>query len=141
MRDLRLAMVVLAFGCRIAPSAPQFLKVEPPNWWPDQSLNHVRLLIHGIGLRGASVTAPNGLSVSNIRENETGTCLFADLSIAAGLTPGDYPLTLNTAEGSASVPFSLKAPLPRAGRFQGFGPRRHHLSDHARSFRKWRSFK
>ena len=102
-------------------AAPEVLKVEPPNWWANHSLNPVRLLIRGRNLHGARVTAANtNLRVGNVKLNEAGTYLFADVTIKRNTPPGQYPLRITTNDGSVTAPFEISAPLPRAGNFQGF---------------------
>lgn len=118
-RSFTLALFSVA-ACFAA--VPTVTKVEPPNWWPDHSLNPVRLLIHGSGLQGATVAAPSGFTASRVFTNERGTYLFVDISIPRGARPGNYPLQIRTADGIAAAPFRLDAPLPPAGRFQGFSP-------------------
>jgi glycosidase len=54
--------------------------------------------------------------------NARGTSLFVDVYIDPATAPGPAPLTVTTATGTATIPFAVSAPLPRAGRFQGFGP-------------------
>ncbi len=120
-RRLCLPALLLAFSV-FAFSAPAVTKVEPPNWWPDHTINPVRLLIHGVGLSGATITAPNGLAAANVRVNQAGTYVFVDVTIPALTPPGSYPLQIHTADGSASVPFRLEPPLSSSGRFQGFSP-------------------
>jgi glycosidase len=115
---LFLALISTAF---ISFAGPIVMKIEPPNWWTDHSLNPARLLIHGSGLQGASVASP-GLAASRISVNEAGTYLFVDLNIPPGLNPGNYPLQIRTASGSATAPFRLDAQVPANGRFQGFSP-------------------
>lgn len=109
---------LLAAG--VALARPVVTKVEPPNWWPDHSLNPIRVLVHGTGLRGATLVPAKGLTASRIAVNEAGTYLFADISIPVGSAPGDYPFEVRTPEGIATAPFRLDAPLSPAGRFQGF---------------------
>ena len=99
---------------------PVVEKVEPPNWWPNHSINPVRVLIRGRNLAAARLECSR-LSCGNVRVNAAGTYAFADVTIPNGLAPGSYPLTLRTASGSASVPFTVTAPLAPNGRFQGFG--------------------
>jgi len=110
----------LLFCCVCAAAAPVVTKVEPPNWWVHHTLNPVQVLIHGTGLEGATVRAGKCLSVRNVHANERGTYLFADVVIGKSCTPGDYPLTITTADGTAAAPFRLDAPLEPEGRFQGF---------------------
>ncbi len=119
-----------AFGCLIglllyistAQAALSVTKVEPPNWWAGHSLNPVRLLIYGSGLTGAVVTAAPGLSAGSASVSSSGTHLFVDLTIPPETRPGEYPLQIKTPQGLATAPFRLDAPLPPAGRFQGFSP-------------------
>ena len=106
----------------VAFAGPAVTKVEPPNWWPDHTVNPLRILIHGSGLTGATVLPPKGLAASRVWVNDAGTYLFADIDISKGMTPGSYPLEIRTQHGTAMAPFRLDAPLPPAGRFQGFSP-------------------
>jgi glycosidase len=55
-----------------------------------------------------------------VRVNAAGTYAFVDVTVPGGTAAGRYPLTLRTAGGAATVPFSVDAPLARAGRFRGF---------------------
>lgn len=124
MQYLRLGvgvfLLLAPFGANGA--VPTVSKVEPPNWWPDHSLNPVRLLIRGSGLQAATVGALKGISTSNVRANEAGTYLMVDIAIARGLAPGNYPLQIKTDDGGTTAPFRLEAPLSSEGRFQGFSP-------------------
>jgi glycosidase len=104
-----------------AAQAPVIEKVDPPNWWADHSIDPVRLLIRGRNLTGAGMECPR-VACSGVRVNPAGTYAFVDVTLPRRLAPGTYPLTLRTAAGSARVPFTVSAPLPSAGRFQGFGP-------------------
>jgi glycosidase len=117
----RLSALCLVAGVLAAGAEPTVDKVEPPNWWPNHTLNPVRILIHGSGLNGASVKATTRcMTASNVHANERGSYLFADVAIGKSCRAGDYPLTITTASGHASAPFRLKEPLPPEGRFQGF---------------------
>lgn len=106
---------------RANAQAPVVDKVEPPNWWAGHSVNPVRLLIRGRNLAGTRLDCTR-VACTDVRVNEAGTYAFADVTIPRGLAAGSYPLTLRTASGSATVPFSVSRPLPHAGRFGGFGP-------------------
>ncbi len=97
---------------------PRVTKVEPPNWWPNHSINPVRLLIRGANLKGASLTG--SLRASNLRVNDAGTYLFADVTIPKNARPGRASIHLKTVDGTVAVPFEISAPLARQGRFQGF---------------------
>jgi glycosidase len=108
---------------RLAGAAPEVLKVEPPNWWIDHSINPVRLLIRGRNLAGARVEASGaGVQLGPTRINAAGTYLFVDVLIDPQATSGTRSLSIITDQGSTTAPFELFAPLPRAGRFQGFSP-------------------
>src|SRR5437773_5811636 len=103
------------------PGAPEIQKVEPPSWWPGHSLDPVRLMVRGKGLRGARIeSAGAGLAASGVKVNEAGTYLFADLRIDPKADPGPRKIRIRTATGVAEAPFELLSPLPREGRFQGF---------------------
>ncbi len=117
----RLLLVVAA--CRLSAAVPEVTKVEPPNWWEGHSLNPVRVLIRGKGLRGASVrSSAAGVKPGTAFANAAGTYLFVEVEMQTGARPGSYPLQIVTPEGSTSAPFQLLPPLPRDRRFQGFSP-------------------
>ena len=123
---MKLRIVAALFACFLtagagAAQAPMIEKVDPPNWWADHSINPVRLLIRGRNLAGARFECPR-VSCSGVRVNAAGTYAFVDVTVPRRAAPGAYPLTLRTAAGATQVPFTVSAPLPRTGRFQGFGP-------------------
>jgi len=115
-----LSMMLLGGFNVAAAQAPTVVKVEPPSWWTNHTINPVRLLVHGAGLTGARVRSvrPETL-VSNVRINRSGTYLFADVRISPSARPGDYPLIVETAQGKANIPFRLNVPLDRTKNFQG----------------------
>ena len=100
--------------------APVVEKVDPPSWWVPSTVNPVRVMIRGKHLAGATL-ACGRLTCTNLKVNAAGTYVFADVRIPGTAAPGRYPLTLRTAAGSADASFEITAPLPRRGRFQGFG--------------------
>ena len=67
-------------------------------------------------------SAPGLTVVGAPRVSATGTSLLFDVSVDAAATPGPRRLRVTTASGAADVPFEIRAPLPRDGRFQGFTP-------------------
>jgi len=111
--------MILAIVVALA-ATPEVTKVEPPGWWPGHSLNPVRVLVRGRNLAGARVAATAGLRAGNVRVNEAGTYLFADVTIAARAAPRQETLRVTTPAGTAQAPFDVMPPLPRDGRFQGF---------------------
>jgi glycosidase len=123
MRPRYLCRAALLFALAIAAIAapPEILKVEPPNWWAGHSINPVRVMIRGRNLAGARVEAVRvGVTPGLTAVNAAGSYLFADLAIDSSASPGAYPLRVVTHEGAAEAPFTINAPLPREGRFQGF---------------------
>ena len=54
--------------------------------------------------------------------NARGTYLFVDVTIDPKAAPGPRTIGIRTASGTAAIPLEILAPLPRAGRFQGFSP-------------------
>ena len=117
---LRVVMATLAPLVTLAAQAPVVEKVEPPNWWANHTINPVRVLIRGQNLTGARVECPR-LTCGAAKVNTQGTYAFVDVRIAPTTRPGEYPLTVRTALGSAKAPFTVSAQLPVMGRFQGFG--------------------
>src|SRR5689334_2973475 len=85
---LLLLAAPLATGeARAIAESPEVSKVEPPNWWAGQTVgglgNPLRLLIRGRNLKGATATATKpGVRVSNVKINDAGTYLFADVTIS-----------------------------------------------------------
>jgi glycosidase len=111
--------IAIVSGGAIAAQAPIVEKVDPPNWWAGHSINPVRLLVRGRNLAGARVQCARVMCAVT-RVNAAGSYAFVDVTVPRHLAAGSYPLTLRTASGSASIPFTVNAPLPRSGRFQGF---------------------
>ena len=103
----------------LSAQAPVIEKVDPPNWWGQHTINPVRVLIRGKNLSGATLMCPR-LRCARVTVNAAGTYAFVDVTIPRTANAGSYPLTLRTSVGSAPVPFTVTAPLARAGRFQGF---------------------
>jgi neopullulanase len=99
--------------------APLVTKVEPPSWWTNHTINAVRLLIRGENLNGARVRPSPQTLISDVRINRNGSYLFVNVRISPAAPAGDYPLTIETARGKATVPFHLNAPLDTRNNFQG----------------------
>ena len=118
---LSIVLLSVAVSVFAAQRAPEVLKVEPPNWWANHSINPVRVLIRGRRLGGARVTSTSAdLKLGSARANESGTYLFIDLEIRRKALPGRRILKITTAAGTTEAPFEIAAPVDRTGRFQGF---------------------
>ncbi len=118
---LLLALFISAASFCAAQSSPEILKVEPPNWWPNHSINPVRVLVRGRNLTGARVEPIGaGLTTGLTRINAAGTYIFVDVHIAPNAPAGARRLRVTTPAGNAEAPFEITAPLARTGRFQGF---------------------
>src|SRR5260370_110145 len=101
-------------------SSPSIIKVEPPSWWANHTINPVRLRIRGKNLTEARVRATRPQTiVSDVRINPRGTYLFVNLRISPSAQPGEYPLMVETAQGRATVPFQINAALDSVRNFQG----------------------
>lgn len=99
---------------------PTVMKVEPPGWWAEHSINPVRLLIKGANLHGARITATGPeITPSATVINPAGTYLFVSVQINPSAQPGNYPLQLETQAGKTTVSFRVNAPLDAATNFQG----------------------
>ena len=100
--------------------APSVTKVDPPSWWARHTINPVRLLVRGTNLAGASVRSSNPqLRVSEVSVNAKGSYLFANVEISPSLPAGKYPLLVESASGSTTIPLTLEAPLDPRTNFQG----------------------
>jgi glycosidase len=94
------------------PQAPAVVKVDPPSWWANYTINPVRLLIRGRNLTGAVIKSPStSLRFSNLRINANATYLFADLHISPATKPGKYSLFIENSAGRAELPFVIEEPL------------------------------
>lgn len=117
------AVVLLLLLAGAAAAAPPVVsKVEPPNWWPNHSINPIRILITGSGFANATVTAPAGFAISNQSGSANGHYLLFDLAIPSEAEPGEYPLRIRAGHAETEAPFHLDPPLPVGGRFAGFSP-------------------
>jgi glycosidase len=99
---------------------PEVTKVEPPSWWAKHTINPVRLLVRGRNLAGARVRSVSpAIRVSDVFVNKNATYLFATVSISPAARAGEYPLTLDTAAGSTTIPFRIEPALETRTHFQG----------------------
>lgn len=115
-----LCFFVTVFCSVTYAQTPVVTKVDPPSWWARHTINPVRLLVRGVGLRGARVRSLNSaMRASRVSVNEKGSYLFVDVEISPSLRPGKYPLLVENASGSTMIPFSVEAPLDPRTNFQG----------------------
>lgn len=90
--------------------APSVVKVDPPSWWANHSINPIRILIRGRNLSGSQLKSPStDLRFSNVRINANATYIFADLYIGPTTKPGEYPFFVETPAGRAEVSFSVES--------------------------------
>lgn len=116
---MRRILLILAVGLRVvSAAAPVIHKVEPPDWPGDAAGITVRLLLTGANLKESAVHS--ALTIGAPRISPSGTHLFVDVRIPPHAKPGIYPIEVVTPEGATEAPFAIRAPLPAAGRFQGF---------------------
>src|SRR5215831_7727332 len=113
--------LLASFGLVSAQTAvPVIMKVDPPSWWVNHSINPVRLLIRGKNLSGVSLTSKTpGISVSQAQANAHGSYLFANLTLSPGLKPGTYEIAVHSSGGHTSFTFNINAPLDPTRNFQG----------------------
>ena len=117
-----LLILLAGVACFADPqaSSPSIIKVEPPSWWANHTINPVRLLIRGKNLSRARVRATRPQTViSDVRINPKGTYSFVSLLISPSAQPGEYPLMVETAQGRATVAFQINAALDSGRNFQG----------------------
>jgi glycosidase len=93
-------------------SPPVVLKVDPPSWWSDHTINPVRLLVRGKHLQGARiVSSRREVRPGSIRINGRGTYLFVNVEIDPKARGGDASLRLENESGAARIPFRLEPAL------------------------------
>ena len=116
-----LVLVFLTLTFSIARGdAPVVLKVEPASWWANHSIQPVRLLVRGRNLAGARVRgAKPQTTTTGVRINARGDYLFVNVHINPRALPGDYPLVLETAQGSTRIPFRVEQALEARSNFGG----------------------
>ncbi|HEX8494738.1 MAG TPA: alpha-amylase family glycosyl hydrolase [Pyrinomonadaceae bacterium] len=121
MAALLCALVCLGADARAQNTLPpSVLKVEPPDWWANHTINPVRLLVRGKNLHGARVTSTRPETVPSATVvNSAGTYLFVSINVNPAARPGDYPLALETPAGKTTIPFRLNAPLDARQNFRG----------------------
>ena len=118
---LLIAILLTAPAICRGQAKPEVLKVEPPNWWAQHSINPVRVMIRGRNLAGARVEASgSGIRTGLTQINAPGTYAFVDVKIDANATPGRRALSVTTPAGTTEASFEISAPLAREGRFRGF---------------------
>lgn len=98
--------------------APCIDKIDPPSWWI--GLPSPMLLVHGARLQGAKFLV-SGAAVSITQSEIMANGHYAFLWLSTRLAhPQSIAIRVNTAAGSASVPFHLEARKPAA--HAGFSP-------------------
>ena len=116
-----LASAICNYASPQAP--PEVSKVEPPSWWARHTINPVRLLVRGRNLTGARVRSVSpAIHVFDVFVNNSGTYLFASVSISPAARTGEYPLTLDTRAGRTTIPFRIEPALETRSHFQGITP-------------------
>jgi len=99
---------------------PRIEKVEPPNWWANHTVNPVRILVRGANFQNARVVSKtNLLKVSGVKINSRGDYLFFDVNVNKNAKPAKYDFEVSTADGKATIPFEISAPLDTKTNFQG----------------------
>ena len=104
-----------------ANAPPQILKVEPPNWWANHTINPVRVLVRGENLSSLTKveSRDKALKISNLKANKHGDYLLFDVEIARSAKVGKYNFTVSSKNVNATIPFEINAPLNAKTHFQG----------------------
>ena len=99
---------------------PTITKVEPPSWWAKHTLHPVRLLLRGKNLVGARVRSMDpAIRTSEILVNRDGTYVFVSIHISPTARSGSYPLVVETAQGTATAPFTIVRSLSSKNQSRG----------------------
>ena len=98
-------------------------KIEPPSWWVGSAWTPIRLLVHGRNLTQAKATVSEPLAIGNLKTNDRGTYLFADLTIPASAQAGKYALHFVFDDGKTQdAAFELLPSPASPTSVQGFHP-------------------
>lgn len=120
---LRLIGLVLMFAAAANAQAPIVEKIDPPSWWVGSTINPVRILVRGDNLAGARVESNTpGITASNFKSSGNGHYLFADITIAENVRPGDYPLKIAGNAGTVTFTFNVFTAVQRYANYSGFTP-------------------
>ena len=96
-------------------------KVEPPSWWVSSTWTPIRLLVHGRNLAEAKVSVSEPLAIANLKTSQSGTYLFADLTISPAAHVGKHALHFVFADGKTQdATFELLASPSGSTRGPGF---------------------
>ncbi len=104
-----------------AQTAPTIQKIDPPNWFA--AMPSPMLLIQGTGLQSAKFTLSDksiAITRTTLSPNGHWAILLLDTHTAR---PSTLSLTATTANGTATVPYTLKPRRPRAEAPSGFSSR------------------
>lgn len=112
---------LLLCGAAFSQGVPVIEKIEPPNWWTGHTINPVRVMVRGTGLKDAKVLSAkkDPIGTSNFRVNDRGDHLFFDLRIDAEAKPGKYELEIRSPAGNTRFWYEITEPLPAKDSFQG----------------------
>ena len=72
----------------------QIERVEPPFWWSDMQLDELQLMFYGNDLGTYKVSAPEGLTIENIRKTENPNYVFVTIK-TEDVEPGTYNFTFS----------------------------------------------
>lgn len=115
------ALLIVVFAISVF-AQPRVLKVDPPSWWTESTINPVRVLVKGDDLKDANVLVPKDsrLRASNFKASDNGHYLFFDLAIDPKTKPGKYKLKITKSGGIADLDFEVLPKGDATGKYQGF---------------------
>lgn len=124
MKTVFLSVLFAILFVMPAAAQPGIEKIDPPSWWAGSTVNPVRVMLRGEGLKTANILCPrgSGLRAANFKASENGHYLFFDLNIAPGTKAGKYKLIATGGGSPANFDFEILPALAPAGRYQGYTP-------------------
>src|SRR5437667_4605156 len=120
-RLLFVILMALTIHVRASSPPPVVEKVDPPNWWIGHTINPVQLLIRGRGFNEAILRSNSpGITVTGSSTSAAGDYIIAYVTIdPKRATPGNSSLSIESAQGSTPIDFTLQSLPDPAGRYQG----------------------
>ena len=117
-RATLVSIFIVAISFTAFAQGPSVVKVDPPSWWANHTINPIRVLIRGKNLSGARVRSDSS-ALRVLALKQSSSYLFIDLQISPAAKPGKYRLVLETQIGKTTIPFSIEAALDNNKNFQG----------------------
>jgi neopullulanase len=102
---------------------PDFLHVEPQNWWVGMKIPALQIMFHKAGISGKTVSVVYpGVTLKSVQKVENADFLFINLEISTVALPGKIPVVFEEGKEKFTYFYELRSKSAVANRNQGFSP-------------------